>query len=262
MMTRRSLQNARVVLTGASSGIGFELARELARRGARLVLNARRRERLETLEREVQELGGHAVSVVGDVTDPEVRKALLDAAVSQYGGLDVLINNAGVGAIGPFQLASESRIRRIMEVNFFAPIELMRAAIPLLKAGHSPLIVNIASVLGHRAVPKKSEYSASKFALHGFSDALRAELAPWGIDVLIVSPSTTASEFFDNVLEKKDELPWLRLGAMTPAAVARKAVRAMEQGRHEIILTPGGKLLVWADRLCPPLVNRLIAKFG
>lgn len=261
-MTRRSLQNARVVLTGASSGIGFELARELARRGARLVLNARRRERLETLEREVQELGGYAVSVVGDVTDPEVRKAVLDAAVSQYGGLDVLINNAGVGAIGPFQLASESRIRRIMEVNFFAPIELMRAAIPLLKAGHSPLIVNIASVLGHRAVPKKSEYSASKFALHGFSDALRAELAPWGIDVLIVSPSTTASEFFDNVLEKKDELPWLRLGAMTPAAVARKAVRAMEQGRHEIILTPGGKLLVWADRLCPPLVNRLIAKFG
>jgi len=262
MMTRRSLQNARIVLTGASSGIGFELARELARRGARLVLNARRRERLETLEREVQELGGQAASVVGDVTDPEVRKALLDAAVSQYGGLDVLINNAGVGAIGPYQLASESRIRRIMEVNFFAPIELMRAAIPLLKAGHSPLIVNIASVLGHRAVPKKSEYSASKFALHGFSDALRAELAPWGIDVLIVSPSTTASEFFDNVLEKKDELPWLRLGAMTPAAVARKAVRAMEQGRHEIILTPGGKLLVWADRLCPPLVNRLIAKFG
>ena len=261
-MTRRSLQSARVIVTGASSGIGWELARELARRGARLILTARRRERLEPLVSEVRELGGEACCVVGDVTEPAVREAMLHAAVEQYGGLDILVNNAGVGAIGPFRHAGQDRLRRIMEVNFFAPIELTRAALPLLEAGHQPLIVNIASVLGHRAVPKKSEYSASKFALHGFSDALRAELAPLGIDVLLVSPSTTASEFFDNVLEKQDNLPWLQLGAMSSAAVARKTVKAMEQGRHEIILTPGGKLLVWADRLCPPLVNRLIARFG
>jgi short-subunit dehydrogenase len=112
-----------------------------------------------------------------------------------------LVNNAGIGAIGPFAEASPERLRKIMEVNFFAPAELIRSALPLLEAGKRPLIVNVSSVLGHRGIPKKSEYCASKFALHGFSDALRCELAPRGIDVLLVSPSTTATEFFDNVIE-------------------------------------------------------------
>jgi short-subunit dehydrogenase len=149
-----------------------------------------------------------------------------------------------------------------MEVNFFAPAELTRIALPLLRAGDRPMIVNVGSVLGHRAVPKKSEYSAAKFALHGLSDALRAEFVQEGIDVLLLSPSTTNTEFFDNVLEKKGQLPWLALGGMSPRSVARKAVKAMRRGRQEIILTPGGKALVWADRLCPPIVNRLVARLG
>jgi short-subunit dehydrogenase len=117
-------------------------------------------------------------------------------------------------------------------------------------------------VLGHRAVPNKSEYCAAKFALHGFSDALRAELVKTGIDVLLVSPSTTQTEFFDNVLETKANLPWLAAGAQSASAVARAITRAIRRGRQEIILTPGGKALVWADRLCPPLVNRLVAFFA
>jgi len=98
--------------------------------------------------------------------------------------------------------------------------------------------------------------------LHGLSDSIRCELAGLGIDVLLLSPSTTATEFFDNVLEKNADLPWLALGAMSAEAVARRTVNAIRRGRHEIILTPGGKLLVWFDRLCPPLVNRLVARFG
>jgi short-subunit dehydrogenase len=217
---------------------------------------------LEQLTGEIQQAGGEAFAVPGDVTEPSLRDALLQAAESRLGGLDVLINNAGIGAIGPFRKASESRLRRVMEVNFFAATELTRAALPLLRAGQQPLIANVSSVLGHRAVPKKSEYCASKFALHGWSDALRAECVHDGIDVLLISPSTTKTEFFDNVLERKGDLPWLALGAMSATSVARRSVRAMRRGRQEIILTPGGKMLVWADRLCPPIVNRLIAKFG
>lgn len=261
-MSRRKISGLRTIVTGASSGIGRALALELARQGARLVLTSRRTDFLEELKKEIRDWGAEAHVVTGDIVEPEVRQRLLDAAQAELGGLDLLINNAGVGAIGPFAEASEARLRRVMEVNFFAPAELIRGAVPLLRAGNRPMIVNVGSVLGHRAIPKKSEYCASKFALHGLSDSLRTELVHCGIDVLLVSPSTTATEFFDNVLEKNADLPWLALGAMSPEAVARKAVKAIRRGRHEIILTPGGKLLVWFDRLCPPLVNRLVARFG
>ena len=119
----------------------------------------------------------------------------MEAVQQETGGLDLLVNNAGVGALGEFAEADPQRLRTVMEVNFFAPAELIRAAMPLLRAGEQPMIVNIGSVLGHRAVPLKSEYCASKFALHGFSDAVRAELADQGIDLLMVSPSTTQRSF-------------------------------------------------------------------
>jgi short-subunit dehydrogenase len=261
-MGRRSLDGARAVVTGASSGIGRELARELARHGAQLIVTARREGRLRDLCEELTSAGYAARPVPGDITDHAVRLAVLRAADQAWGGLDVLVNNAGVGAIGPFHEAAPDRLRRILEVNFFAVAEMIRDAVPMLRQGRQPLVVNISSVLGHRAVPGKSEYCASKFALHGLSDALRAELSRLGIDVLLVSPSTTASEFFDNVLEDQGRPAWSSRGAMSPQAVARRTVRAMRRGSHEIILTPGGRLLVWLDRLCPPLANRLVARFG
>jgi len=119
--------------------------------------------------------------------------------------------------------------------------------------------VNVSSVLGHRAVPDKSEYCASKFALHGFSDSLRAELVPRGIDVLLISPSTTSSEFFDSALGTSNQNHY-RFGAMSAESVARRAASAIAAGRHEIILSAGGKLLVWLDRLCPPLADWLVSR--
>ena len=260
-MPRRSLSALRVLVTGASSGIGRELVLELARQGSRVVAMARREERLIALEQEAASLG-HSIHVFpGDVTDARLRLAALEFCQENLGGLDSLVNNAGIGAIGPFDQADEERLRKIMEVNFFAPVELTRAALPMLRKGNHPLIVNVSSVLGHRAVPLKSEYCASKFALHGFSDALRAELAREKMDVLLVSPGTTQSEFFDRVLGDKQK-PHGRWGAMTTAKVARRIAWAMRSGRHEIILPVGGRLLVWLDRLCPPLADRLVAWFG
>jgi short-subunit dehydrogenase len=249
-------------VTGASSGIGREIALELARHGARIVVTARRESRLEPLVDELSSLGAEAHYVAGDITDPVLRQQILQTAHDRLGGLDILVNNAGIGAIGNFVDSDAGILRRIMEVNFFSPVELTRGAIPLLRNGRRPIVVNVSSVLGHRAIPKKSEYCASKFALHGFSDSLRAELAPLGIDVLLVSPSTTESEFFEKATGDQSQLPWLSFGKMSARSVARKAVRAMRWGRHEIILTPGGKLLVWFDRLCPPLINWVVAKFA
>lgn len=261
-MTRRTIAGTRTIVTGASSGIGRALALELARQAARLLVTARREARLRQLVEEIRDLGGEAHYVAGDVTDPEHRRRTVAAAQSQFGGLDLLVNNAGVGAIGPFAQADEVRLRRVMEVNFFGPVELIRRALPLLQTGRNPMIVNVGSVLGHRGVPDKSEYCASKFALHGFSDALRCELVASGIEVLLISPSTTQTEFFDSVLEQQGEEPACGPGAMSPERVARQTVWAIRRGRQELILSLGGRCLVWFDRICPPLANRLVARFA
>ena len=261
-MARRTLSSARAVVTGASSGIGRETAIALARQGTRLVLTARRADRLAELQAEVEALGSSATIVPGDITDPAVRQRVLDRAMAELGGLDILINNAGIGAIGSFEAADPPRLRRVMEVNFFALVEMIRSALPLMRQGTRPIIVNVSSVLGHRAVPGKSEYCASKFAVHGFSDALRAELVAEGIDVLLVSPSTTASEFFEQDGAADGEHAKTPRGDMSPRDVAAKTVKAIQRGKHEIILSPGGTLLVWLDRICPPLADRLIARFG
>jgi short-subunit dehydrogenase len=261
-MARRSLKGKRILLTGASSGIGWELALQLARAGGQICATARRGDRLQQLQQIIHELGGSCLTVPGDITQPEHRQRLLATIQQHFGGLDILINNAGIGAMGRFDQASPERLRQIFEVNFFSAVELTRLALPLLRFGVTPQIVNISSVLGHRGVPLKSEYCASKFALHGFSDSIRAELAQDHIEVLLVSPSTTDSEFFDASLEDRTDKNWKQRGAMAPAQVARLTIRAMEKRRHEVIMTTGGRLLVWLDRMLPTLANRLLARFG
>jgi short-subunit dehydrogenase len=259
-MARREISGLRTIVTGATSGIGRALVMELVRRGAKVVALGRRGDRLQSLESEIASSERYCY-IMGDVTRHEDRLAALEMARREFGGLDCLVNNAGIGALGRFDAADESRLRRVMEVNLFAPAEFIREALPMLKEGSRPIIVNIGSVLGHRAMPEKSEYCASKFALHGFSDALRAELAPQGIDVLLVSPSTTASEFFDMAAGQSTKQQG-RFGAMPAETVARRAIAAIAAGRHEIIPSLGGKLFVWLDRLCPPLADWLVARWG
>lgn len=265
-MVRFDPAGATAILTGASSGIGRELAALLVARGTRVVANARREDRLRELRDELSRRsppGPPLELVPGDITDPTVRRRLIDHAQRLGGGrFDLLVNNAGIGGIGPFEWASPERLRRIMEVNFFAPAELTRAAIPLLKHGRQPVICNIGSVLGHRAVPNKSEYCASKFALHGWSDALRAELRPRGVQVTLVSPSTTSSEFFDVAIETDVAAKSRSLGSWPPARVARAALSAILARKSEVILSLGGKALVYADRLSPPLMNLALAERG
>lgn len=261
-MARRTLQDKRAIVTGASGGIGRALAIELARAGVDQVLIARRADRLEAVVDEVRKLGRRAEAVVGDVTDATVRERALGVAREQFGGLDIIVNNAGVSAHGRFADADPNRLRPIMETNFFAPAEFIRAALPMLKSGREPIVVNIGSVLGQRGCPHKSEYAASKFALRGFSESLRAELAPLGIDVLVVTAGPTDTEFFKHLLEEHGELPWGEGKPVSPERVARSTVRAIRRGKHEIVPSWRGWFLTIANRLFPRLVDRAMARYG
>ncbi len=261
-MSKRRLRGSRAIITGASSGIGHALALELAREGVRLVVTARRADRLAQLAEAIAGLKGQVQTVVGDVTDPATRQKLIDVALTSYGGLDILVNNAGIGAFGRFENAGADRLRRVMEVNFFALAELTRLALPLLKQGTNPLIVNVSSVLGHRAVPRSLEYCASKFAVQGFSESLRVELMPQGIDVLVVCPGLTQTEFTANSIDHTSKPDWPQHPGVPPRYVARKTVRAMRSGRREIMPFGWGKFLCLMNAIAPSLVDRFLARYA
>jgi short-subunit dehydrogenase len=200
--------------------------------------------------------------VLGDVTDSVARLRAIETARDKLGGLDILVNNAGTAAHGRFAEADPGRLRTIMEVNFIAPAELIRESLPLLRAGRQPIVVNIGSILGHRGCPHKSEYSASKFALHGFSEAIRPELTTLGVDVLVVAAGPTETEHFDTLIEDKGEMPWGNPRRKPAAEVARLIVRAIERGKHEVITSRRGRLWVLLNRLSPRLVDRIMARYG
>jgi short-subunit dehydrogenase len=250
------------VVTGASSGIGKCLTQLLADHGCHVIAVARRADRISqwSPSKQSTEFGG-VTPLAGDITEEAVRVAIHSKIETDHGGkLDLLVNNAGIGGIGKFADATPDRMRQIMEVNFFAPVELTRILLPALHRGSNPVICNIGSVLGHRAVPDKSEYCASKFAMHGWSDSLRAELAADGIQVTLVSPSTTKSEFFDSLIETDPNQSSRSLGHWSPHRVANRAFDAIRKRRSEVILSFGGKALVYADRLAPALMNTILAQ--
>jgi short-subunit dehydrogenase len=259
-MARRTLQGSRVIITGASSGIGCELARALAREGCQLLLVARREERLQDLAKELIATGSKVEVVAGDVTDPAARATIFQRVSAAFGGLDVLVNNAGIGATGRFDEAKPDRLRQVMEVNFFALVEMTRSALPLLASGRNPLIVNISSILGHRGIPLMTEYSGSKFAVQGFSEALRAELTTRGIDLLVASPGTTETEFFTSQVDSPVSAPWSGRRGVPAKVVVQRIIRAMQRGQHEVTPSFEGRLLVWLNRLSPRLTDEIMRR--
>jgi short-subunit dehydrogenase len=254
-MARRKLTGLRVLVTGASQGIGRALVIEAARRGMRVLAAARSQALLDEVAAEVRKANGPIETVVADVTKPEDRQAMVDAAVRHFGGLDILINNAGIGATGHFMDSDPEILRKIFETNFFGTTETTRVFLPLLKQGVTPAIVNISSVVGKRAWPARSYYSSSKFAVAGFSESIRAELAKDGIDVIVVSPGLTQTNFSKNMLEQKAKLQLDHLRGMSSEEVARSVLRAVERGSADVTLTFKGRLLVLVNRLIPWFID-------
>ncbi len=262
-MGRRSLNDRRVLLTGASGGIGRELALQLAPFGTRIAVVARRETQLLELADELKGRGASAVlTVVGDVTEDAVRTDTLQRIRDQWGALDLLINNAGISAHGRFENSAAEVLRKIMEVNFFAAAELVRGAIPLLRDGEDSLLVNVGSILGHRGVPYNSEYCSSKFALRGWSESIRPELARDGIALMIVSPGTTDTEFFEHLIAKGEQMPWNQPRGLPPEDVAAQIVRGIQHRRFEIYPNWRGRLLVLLTRIAPWLLDRVMNRYG
>jgi short-subunit dehydrogenase len=258
-MTTRHITGSRILITGASQGIGKALAELAALRGAKVLAAARSVELLQGLAEQVRPRGAVLEVVQADVARPEDREQMVEAAQRHFGGLDILVNNAGIGATGPFSEATPERLRQIIEVNFFGTVETIRVFLPMLRAGHRAAIVNVGSILAKRAFPGRSEYSASKYAVQGFSEAIRAELAPQGIDVLIVNPGLTQTNFARNMLERRGfSLDHAR--GMTPEQVAEATLRAIERGKRETNLTRAGWWLVFVNRFAPRLVDLFIRR--
>ena len=260
MGQRRKIAGSRILITGASQGIGRALAEQASQRGGRVLAAARSDELLRDLAAQPKARGAVLETVQADVTSPEDRQRLVDAAVRHFGGLDILVNNAGIGATGHFADCGPDRLRKIMEVNFFGVTETTRVFLPLLRQGNRPAIVNISSIAGKRAIPARSEYSASKFAVQGFSEALRAELAKDGIDVLLICPGLTQTNFSKNMLEQKARVQLDHMRGMTSEQVARATLRAIERGKNEITLTFQAKLIALVSRFFPRLADRIAGR--
>jgi len=254
-MSRRKLSGLRLLVTGASQGIGRALVLEAAKRGSKVLAAARSQQLLDDLAAEAWRNKRVIEIVKADVTKPEDRQAMVDTATNRFGGLDVLINNAGIGATGHFMDSEPEILRQIFETNFFGLTETTRVFLPLLKQGVTPAIVNISSVVGKRALPARSLYSSSKFAVAGFSEAIRAELAKDGIDVIVVSPGLTQTNFSQNMLEQKAKLQLDHLRGMTSEEVAIAVLNATERGSADVTLTLQGRLLLLVNRFFPWFVD-------
>jgi short-subunit dehydrogenase len=256
---RRNIAGTRILITGASQGIGQALVRLAAQRGAKVVAAARQLDLLQDLADDLEASGTPITVVAADITKPEDRTKMVEACQTAYGGLDVLVNNAGIGATGHFAEASATRLRQIMEVNVFGLTETTRVCLPLLKAGTKPAIVNVSSIAGKRAIPARSEYSASKFAVQGFSQAIRAELAKDGIDVIVICPGLTKTNFSQNMIEQKARMPMDHLRGMSADAVAAATLRAIERGTPEVVLTWQANLMAVVSRFLPRLADWIAA---
>jgi short-subunit dehydrogenase len=256
----RILTGLRMVITGASSGIGLCLAEQAAQKGARLILMARSQDKLADLCARIRAFGKEALAVVGDITLEDDRQQLLETVQMQMGGADVLVNNAGVASFGHFAESSEEILRRVMEVNFFAPAELIRAFIPVLTNGNKPAIVNVASMCGKRGMPAWPEYSASKFALCGLTEALRGEMARFEIDVLLIVPGLTRSDLSRHFLRNEGRMKFDFQAGMAPEYVATRIIQSLEKSRNETILGGEARWLLLTNRFLPGFVDWLITR--
>ena len=186
-----------VIVTGASSGIGEATARRLVNAGAKVVISARRQDRLNALARALDPAGANVLPVVGDVTSEPDRQALVAAAFAKFGRIDALVNNAGYGTRGPVEIVPVDLIRKNYETNIFSLIALTQLVLPHMRERGSGCIVNIGSVAGKIARPLSSIYDSTKHALEALTDGLRGELQPFGVRVSLIRPGFIVTGFIE-----------------------------------------------------------------
>ncbi len=248
------------VVTGASKGIGAAIAEALAAEGCRLVLAARSADRLEEMAEELRaRYRVEVLSVPTDISDERQARSLIETAADHFGCVDILINNAGMGIYGAIDELNLDDLRHVFEVNFFGPLAALQAAVVLMRRQGGGTIVNVSSIVGRFPQPLGGGYTATKFALQGASGAARAELKRDNIDLILVCPGLTETEFSRNsrisvpgAEHRQGERHSLGRG-VDPAMVGRRTVKAIRRGEREVYITLFDRFLVLAATLLPGL---------
>jgi short-subunit dehydrogenase len=267
-MARSRFEGSVAVVTGASRGLGFAMAMRLAERGAKLCVCARDGEALERAAAQMRERGAEVAAVPGDLTEEETAARLLATAEERFGGVELLVNNAGLIQVGPLDAVGEPEFRRAMELMYFAPLRLILACLPAMRARGGGTVVNIASLGGRTAPPHLLPYVGAKFALTGLSEGLRAELGHAGVSVTTVVPglmrtgSHLGAEFRGRT---EREYAWFATAAGLPLLsmdadrAAEKVVSAAERRRPEIALGAAAKVVARVHGVAPATTTRALA---
>ncbi len=251
----RTIQGTTVVITGATSGIGRATALAFADAGAKVVVAGRREARLNELVAELENKGCAALAVKTDVADQAQVENLIARAIERFGKIDTLINNAGVGIAASFAEQSLEDFKQVMDVNFWGAVYACKAVVPHMRKNKNGLIINISSIFGKRGMPYETAYSASKFALAGFSEALRAELMTENIDVSTIYPGAVETEIF----ETANNQTGLEMGANLPKFPAKEMARIIVNNARfpqaEVVMAGDAIALNFFNKLAPGLVD-------
>lgn len=250
------LDGARTILTGASGGIGSETARALARSGARVALLDRNAVALDALSATINAERGGGFPVVADLLDARQRDAAIDQAVAELGGVDLLINGAGLQSFRPFAEEDPGMLERVLQVNALAPILVTRRVLPHMIEKDHGHIVNIGSTFGSIGFAWFAAYSASKFGLRGFSEALRRELNNTGIRVSYIAPRAVKTRLNSDAVYRMAEEVKMKLDE--PAWVAARIVEGIERDRKDLYLGFPESFFVRVNALFPRLVDRAL----
>ena len=247
-------------VTGASSGIGEALCHELASRGAKLVLSARRADVLEKVRADCADPDRHLVLPL-DMLASDSFSAAFQRIRDQFGQVDILIHSAGISQRGR-AVSTELKVdRQLMELNYFGPIALTKLVLPSMLGRQSGQIVVISSVMGKLALPARTAYAASKHALHGFFDGLRAEVADDGIAVTVICPGYIRTNASFNALEgdgtRHNKMDADIAGGLAPEKCAAQIVRAIERRQPEVVVARYEKLGLYINRFAPWLFRRI-----
>jgi len=261
---RYPLRDKVVLITGGSRGLGLVLARRISARNGKVALVARDREELARAKAELVRRGGKVMTVECDLRDPAQIESAVRQIIDRFGKIDILINNAGIIEVGPLEHMSREDFERAMRVHFWAPYELISQVVPEMRLWGGGRIVNISSIGGKIAVPHMAPYSASKFALSGFSDAIRAELARDNIYVTTVAPGMMRTGSHANAKFKGRhdvEFAWFSASAGAPlismgaGRAARKILAACRRGQPSLTLTFAARGAIVGNALFPNLTG-------
>jgi len=244
-----------VLITGASEGIGAACARAFETRGARLSLVARNSERLAAVG------GPDTQRIAGDITSGDIRQKVVARTIERFGQIDILINNAGMGLYSAAGNAPMEDVRRLFELNLFAPLELTQLVIPYMRERRQGAIVNVSSIAGKVTLPWFTLYSVSKFALGSLTDGLRMELKAFGIHAMTVCPGYVKTEFQAHALGTRppDAIMKGRRFAITPEECAAAIVRGLERDSRTVVVPRIGWIFIALSRLFPRLVESKLA---